>query len=110
MEKHVIDASGFWLGVFPPGGISLADGWRIVESPPPLLRTRLDQSGLISPRWSSAENQWIESACAEEILAWETEMEKSMEMRSGPGLDGRLALVEMDTAAITAALERGLAM
>ena len=50
---------------------TLKDGEQLVDASPPSMRQHAGGTGFISPIWDGS--QWVETATADEIAAWEQE-------------------------------------
>ena len=52
---------------------TLAEGERLVDTAPPIMRLYAGAQGLVCPKWDSDTATWIEAATEDEIAAWEAE-------------------------------------
>ena len=54
-------------------GYKLAEGERLLDASPPLIKDHAGSAGFVRPRWDEAAETWVEGASAEELAAWEAE-------------------------------------
>lgn len=81
---------------------TLAEGDRLIDAIPPVMRPYTGADGLIKPVWNGS--AWVENATGEEIAAWETEhpapppapptVEERTESLEQQTTDTQMALVE----------------
>ena len=108
----VIDGSGGYVTCVlagEAGGVrdyTLKEGERLLAAPVPALR--VPGSGLLKPVWDGA--AWREAATAEEIAAWEEANALPEHSVPAPALERRVEALETETAALSAAIERGLGL
>lgn len=54
-------------------GYKLAEGERLLDGQPPLIKGHVGGAGFVKPRWDEDAAAWVEGATAEELAAWEAE-------------------------------------
>ena len=54
-------------------GYKLAEGERLIDALPPLIKNHAGGAGYVKPRWDEDAKTWCEGATPEEITAWEAE-------------------------------------
>lgn len=54
-------------------GYTLAEGERLLDVHPPIIKNHADSPGFVYPHWDVASAAWVEGATAEELSAWEAE-------------------------------------
>ena len=54
-------------------GYKLAEGERLLDASPPLIKDHAGSAGFVRPRWDEDTAAWVEGASAEELTTWETE-------------------------------------
>lgn len=54
-------------------GYTMAEGERLIDAPPPIIKNHTGSAGFITPKWDDDTEAWTEGASAEEIAAWEVE-------------------------------------
>lgn len=54
-------------------GYRIADGERLLDALPPIIKDHTGGVGLVKPRWDEDAETWTEGATAEELTAWEAE-------------------------------------
>lgn len=108
----VVDGSGRYVTCVlagEDGGVrnyTLKEGERLLAAPAPPLR--VPGSGLLRPVWDGA--AWRESAEEEEIAAWDAANALPEYGGPAPALERRVETLEAEAAALSAAIERGLAL
>lgn len=54
-------------------GYTLAEGERLLDVHPPIIKAHAGSTGFVCPRWDEDAETWVEGASAEELAAWEAE-------------------------------------
>lgn len=54
-------------------GYKLAEGERLIDAQPPLIKNHAGGAGFVKPSWDDGTAEWVEGATAEELGAWEAE-------------------------------------
>lgn len=54
-------------------GYTLAEGERLLDVHPPIIKDHVGSPGFVCPRWDEDAETWCEGASAEELAAWEAE-------------------------------------
>lgn len=54
-------------------GYKLAEGERLLDVQPPLIKDHAGSAGFVKPRWDDAVETWVEGATDDELDAWEAE-------------------------------------
>lgn len=54
-------------------GYTLAEGERLLDVHPPIIKDHVGSPGFVCPRWDEDAETWCEGATAEELAAWEAE-------------------------------------
>lgn len=54
-------------------GYTLAEGERLIDALPPIIKAHAGSPGFVCPCWDEDAETWVEGASAEELAAWEAE-------------------------------------
>lgn len=111
--SSVIDSQGFYKTYVrkdengAPMYYVLSPGERCIEAVPPFFRGSAGDGGLVRPLWNENKQEWTEGASAEDVEAFDAQHPA---IGPAPPLESRVNVLETETAAISAAIERGLAL
>ena len=84
-------------------GYTMAEGERLIDAPPPIIKNHTGSAGFITPKWDEDTEAWIEGATAEQIAAWEDEHPDPISLE-----DKRAAKTAAMSAACNAAITAGM--
>lgn len=86
---------------------ALGEGESCINALPPLFRSTASGAGYVHPVWDPTAQEWTEGASPEEIAAFEAE---HPDLEAKASMEKRVQNLEMETTAISAAIERGLSL
>lgn len=71
-------------------GYKLAEGERLIDAQPPLIKNHAGGAGFVKPRWDEDAAAWVEGATAEDLVAWEAEHPEPEVSEPQPSLEARV--------------------
>ena len=84
-------------------GYTLAEGERLIDALPPIIKAHAGSPGFVCPCWDEDAETWVEGASAEELAAWEAEHPDPVSLE-----DHRAAKTAEMSAACNAAITAGM--
>ena len=84
-------------------GYTLAEGERLIDALPPIIKAHAGSPGFVCPCWDEDAETWVEGASAEELAAWEAEHPDPVPLE-----DKRAAKTAAMSAACNAAITAGM--